>query len=278
MKYIYTPHILRFMHFKHNCNFETRDRLVTDYEFDFCVNCNREIWIDGQPHQLDQGCFVIRKPGQLARSYGFYDCYMLTLDFSNRPLSENYSRNTSSQIQPKFDSLIWDILPPVFKPLHYDSYIRIFEQLLSINEIDINNNEKTKLLINQLLHLVISDAYFNFPPSITTTKSPIDEVCSYMKKHYAKEIKLEDLAKIAHLNPNHLVRQFKNTYGVSPISYLIKIRMDYAKKLLVESNLPIKMVAAYCGYSDPSFFTSYFKKSFNMSPATYRQSHQPDIK
>ena len=277
MKYIYTPYVLQFMHFKHECNIESSDRIVMDYEFDFCLNCDREMWIDDKHYRLDQGCFVIRKPGQLARSKGIFDCYMLTLDFSNRPVSENYSRNTATQMQNTFDSLMWDVLPSVFKPMHYDSYITIFDQLLSINEMDINENPKTGLLVNKLLHLVISDAYSAFLPSGTTPEAPIDEVCSYMKKHYAEEIRLEDLAKIAHLNPNHLVRQFKKIYGISPISYLIKIRMDYAKKLLVESNLPIKTVATHCGYSDPSFFTSYFKKVFHISPAEYRHSQQTTV-
>ena len=47
-----------------------------------------------------------------------------------------------------------------------------------------------------------------------------------------EEISLNDLADIAHLNQNYLVRKFKNRFGISPISYLIQIRMEYAKKLL----------------------------------------------
>ncbi|MBR3966137.1 MAG: helix-turn-helix transcriptional regulator [Clostridia bacterium] len=274
MKYIYTPYVLQFMRFKHEFNIESSVRKVMDYEFDFCVNCDREMWIDGKNYQLEQGCFVIRKPGQLAHSNGIFDCYMLTLDFSNRPVSESYSRNTAAQMQEPFDSLIWDVLPSVFKPLHYDSYIKIFEQLLSVNEMNINENAKTGLLINELLHLVIADAYSYYLPSDTKSETPINEVCSYIKNHFAEKITLEDLAGIAHLNKNHLVRQFKKVYGISPISYLIKFRLDYAKKLLAESNLPIKTVAAHCGYSDPSFFTSYFKTIFHISPAEYRRSQQ----
>lgn len=91
-----------------------------------------------------------------------------------------------------------------------------------------------------------------------------------------EEISLDDLAAVAHLNKNHLVRQFKNRFGISPIAYLIKNRMEYAKKLLAESNLTVKTIAAKCGYSDPSFFNYYFKKTFSISPAAYRHSQQTD--
>ena len=88
-----------------------------------------------------------------------------------------------------------------------------------------------------------------------------------------KKIDLDELAEIAHLNKSYLVRQFKKTFGVSPISYLINIRMEYAKKFLTETNLPIKAVAASCGYNDPSFFNYYFKKTYGVSPESFRKAN-----
>ena len=262
------------MRFKHESTLNTYPRTVMDYEFDFCVDCDREMYLDQKHYKIEKGCFVIRKPGQKVKAQGKYDCYMLTLDFSNRSHLSKYSRNTAEQMQDTFDSKIWDVLPSVFKPAHYEDYIRIFESILLINDMDINQSEKALPLVNQLLHLIISDAYLYISPMDNDSASPIDNVCSYLKNHYMEEIKLDNLADLAHLNKNYLVRQFKKTFGVSPITYLIKIRMDYAKKLLTESNLPIKIIASHCGYKDPSFFNAYFKKTFNISPALYRKSQQ----
>ena len=156
MENICAPYVLQCMRFKHESKSKSIVRTVMDYEFDFCVGCNREMWINEKRYQLEKGCFVIRKPGQKVHSKGIYDCYMLTLDFSDRFPESKYSRNTATQMQKNFESQMWDILPLVFKPLHYDDYIRIFENLLSVNEININENRKTKLLINELLHLLIS--------------------------------------------------------------------------------------------------------------------------
>lgn len=278
MNYLYAPRVLQCMRFKHEDVHAPIRRKVMDYEFDFCVGCDREMWIDGVRYKVEKGCFVIRKPGQTVCAKGVYDCYMLTLDFSDRLVSPNYSRNTVTQMQEQFVSGIWDVLPSVFKPVHYDDYFRIFEDLLSVSEIDINENPKTMGRINELMHLLISDAYLQAFPTNNKPKTVIDEVCSYIKKHYMEEIRLDDLAAMVHINKNYLVRQFKKRFGVTPISYLIKIRMDYAKKLLTESNIPIKAVSEACGYNDPSFFNSYFKKIFRISPAAYRRSKQADVK
>lgn len=276
MKFIYDVRVLRCTRFKNKTMSNPPIRKVMDYEFDFCIGCDREMWLDGKNYKLDHGCFVIRKPGQMVYTKGIYDCYMLTLEFSHRLIPKNYSRNTATTMQPLFESEIWDVLPSVFHPYHYEDYVRIFEALISINEIDLNENNMTPILINELLFLIISDAYLDHSP-IDNNKTPMDYVCSYIKKHFMEEINLNQLGSIAHCNKNYLVRQFKKKYGIAPISYLIKIRMDYAKKLLTESKLPVKSIAIECGYNDPVFFNAYFKKTFQISPTNYRRLQQVNV-
>ncbi len=278
MKHPYNPRVLQCMRFRRVETIGSAPRIVMDYEFDFCVECDRTMWLENECHKIEKGCFVIRKPGQKVFSRGRFDCYMLTLDFTNRSPSAHYSRNTATQMQEPFETELWDVLPSVFKPAHYDDYVQIFEDLLSLNEMDINENDKTVFLVNHLLHLVTADAYANICFAKAHENSPIQEVCAYIKKHYSEKITLDALADVAHLNKNYLVRQFKKVFGVSPIAYLIKIRMDYAKKLLSESSSPIKTVAAECGYTDAAFFNTYFKKTYSVSPAAYRRMQQIDTK
>ena len=161
MKYTYNPRVLQCMRFKHEDNTGPIPRIVMDYEFDFCVGCDRKLWIENECYKIEKGCFIIRKPGQKVYSRGRYDCYMLTLDFANRPTSSFYSRNTATQMQEQFEPETWDSLPSVFMPAHYGDHIRIFEDILSMSEMDINENTTTILLVNQLLHLLFSDAYSN---------------------------------------------------------------------------------------------------------------------
>lgn len=273
MELIYTPRILQCMHFKTDTITPAMTRTVMDYELDYSVGCNRRMWIDGKEYKIEKGSFVVRTPGQRVKTEGIYDCYMLTLDFSNRHVS-HYTRNSATTMQKPYDSKMWDILPTVFKPSHSQDYERIFKELLLVNELDINQNEKTPSLVNELLHLVVADAFFHCRPAPQKTADPIDEVCFYIKEHYMEEITLDKLASVAHLNKNYLIRRFKKVFGISPVAYLIKLRMDFAKKLLAETNLPIKTIAAQCGYKDSSFFNFYFKKTFCATPVSYREAQK----
>ena len=261
---IYAPYVLQCMHFRHESKSNSIVRTVMDYEFDFCVGCDREMWLDGKRHKIEKGCFVIRKPGQNVSSKGVYDCYMLTLDFSKRLPCSQYSRNTATEMQRSFESDMWDVLPSVFKPSHYEEYLQIFETMMSVNETNINENPQTFLLVNELLHLLMFDSFCRVSATTPIVRTPINEVCAYIKNHYMEEIRLENLASVAHLNKNYLVRQFKKTFGISPIAYLIHVRMEHAKKLLIETDLPVKTIAVSCGYTDPSFFNIYFKKMYSV--------------
>lgn len=272
MGVLYMPNILQCMHFKCESKSNYVERTVMDYEFDFCVGCDREMWINETYYKIEKGCFVIRKPGERVRSGGTYNCYMLTLDFSNRVPFVGYTRNNATVMQKSFESDIWSVLPSVFKPAHSDDYIRIFEQLLSINKIDINENTDSRLLINELLCLLMSDAFCSLYSVGNSQNAPADIVCTYIKEHYMEKICLDDLAQMVHLNKNYLVRQFKKSFGVSPIAYLINVRMKHAKKLLLETDMPIQTIAFYSGYTDPAFFNFYFKKLYSVTPAIYRLS------
>ena len=274
MQMPYSARVLQCMRFRCECTSLVPARTVMDYEFDFCVGCDREMWIDGKQYHIEKGSFIVRRPGQRGQARGVYDCYMLTLDFFGHSRADGYSRNTATEMQPVFDSPIWEILPTVFKPAHYDDYLRIFEELASIGERDINDNDRALPRVNELLHLLVADAVAHAFPVSNTPRSPVDEACAYIKNHYAQDISLDILAQVVHLNKSYLARQFKKEFGMSPIAYLIKVRMDYAKKLLTESTLPVKAVAALCGYNDPSFFNFYFKKTFGISPAAYRHARQ----
>lgn len=66
---------------------------------------------------------------------------------------------------------------------------------------------------------------------------------------------------------NHL---FKKNYKISPIQYLIGVRIDRAKKLLCFADKPIGEIAAEVGFSTPVYFSEMFRKYQGMSPREFR--------
>lgn len=99
----------------------------------------------------------------------------------------------------------------------------------------------------------------------------IEKAKAYMRANQEKEIGRMEVAEAVHLNPDYLSRLFKSETGRSVIEYLLELRMEEAKKLLVETKEQVSEIAVKVGYSDISYFTKQFKKFFGISPREYRK-------
>ena len=273
MEYIFNPTILECKRFIAKSDHMSSERITKDYEFDYYIDGDRQIYINDKYYHIKKGSLVLRLPKQRVYSYGDYNCYILTLDFTERIL-KNYTRHSAISIQPTFNSPIWNIIPPVFVPYHREDYIRIFEELLAIPYTNLNQDIKSKPLINEFLHLAITDALRRKNSKYLEDNDCIDDICNFIKKHYMENITLDTLAKIVHLNKNYLTRKFKKKIGITPIAYLIQIRLENAKTLLSETDYTIKNISELCGYNDPAFFNYYFKNFYNITPLQYRNFYK----
>lgn len=96
-------------------------------------------------------------------------------------------------------------------------------------------------------------------------------VKSYIEEHYMKEVRLADLAIVAHVTPAYLGARFKREMGISFTEYLISYRLEKAKRLLKESSAPVKEIASAVGYADHVQFEKTFKKRVGLTPGKYRK-------
>lgn len=102
----------------------------------------------------------------------------------------------------------------------------------------------------------------------------VAKVQQYMNDHLHEEVSRDDIANFVHLNPAYLSRLFKKETGLSLSEYMLKIRMDKAQKLLIESDRKISSVAEVIGYSHFSHFAKMFKRVTGISPQEYRKKFQ----
>lgn len=68
------------------------------------------------------------------------------------------------------------------------------------------------------------------------------------------------------MSPYHFARTFKHVTGVAPHQYVLKVRLERAKSLLLRGNLSIAEVAHKVGFFDQSHFTRYFKRLVGVTP------------
>jgi AraC family transcriptional regulator len=92
----------------------------------------------------------------------------------------------------------------------------------------------------------------------------------FMHDNYGRELALEEIAAAAYMSEFHFARLFKQITGVTPHVYLANLRIERARKLLVETRIPIIEIAAMVGYHSQSHFTKIFKSVTGLTPREYR--------
>ncbi|TLS49589.1 helix-turn-helix domain-containing protein [Paenibacillus antri] len=93
----------------------------------------------------------------------------------------------------------------------------------------------------------------------------------FMNDRYSLPLTLDDIASAVHLSPFHLSRLFRRETGLSPIQYLIRCRIEAAKRLLLTTDDSVDKIAASVGYESPTAFHRQFKRATGASPGKYRK-------
>ena len=96
-------------------------------------------------------------------------------------------------------------------------------------------------------------------------------VTDWMTEHMAERFSLVRVAKQAGMSEFHFIRLFKRATGLPPSRYLIKLRMDTARRLLRETRMSVISVANELGYENPSHFAKLFRKDTGLTPTDYRR-------
>ncbi|HZS10063.1 MAG TPA: AraC family transcriptional regulator [Blastocatellia bacterium] len=94
----------------------------------------------------------------------------------------------------------------------------------------------------------------------------------FMHENLADDLTLEEIAEAVGLSPFHFARSFKRATGQTPQQYLWQIRIDHAKRLLADSELPIVDVSANVGFKNQSHFTTTFRRFTSMTPKAWRDA------
>ncbi|NLU36327.1 MAG: helix-turn-helix transcriptional regulator [Clostridiales bacterium] len=79
------------------------------------------------------------------------------------------------------------------------------------------------------------------------------------------------MAEKIYISPYYLSHLFKEELGITFLEYLTRIRMEEAKKLLMDRSLTILDISLRIGYDDPGYFSKVFKKKIGVSPSQYRK-------
>ena len=116
------------------------------------------------------------------------------------------------------------------------------------------------------LLLILADTVIKKAPTRTLEAS-----LHMIHTSYHENLKIPELAKIENLSHSRYVELFRRQMGMSPMAYLIKLRMQAACSLLENTDIPVRRIARMVSYDDPHFFSKLFKRHVGVSPSEYRE-------
>ncbi|MBI2800671.1 MAG: helix-turn-helix transcriptional regulator [Gammaproteobacteria bacterium] len=98
------------------------------------------------------------------------------------------------------------------------------------------------------------------------------QVAEYIESRLETPLTLAEMAALVGISTWHFLRQFRARFGCAPHAYVIQRRIEHARCLLLRGVLPIKEVAAACGFSDQAHMTRQFRRHLGITPAAVRSS------
>ena len=118
------------------------------------------------------------------------------------------------------------------------------------------------------------DKEFNASVSKNRDKS-MDKIrlaLDFMDENYCEKILLKDIADAINYSPYYFQRKFTEIMKISPNDYVNNLRIDQAKKLLINSNMSVAEISYACGFPSQSYFCFLFKKQLQVTPSDFRKS------
>jgi len=96
----------------------------------------------------------------------------------------------------------------------------------------------------------------------------------YLSNHYDEKITIGTMSRLMNMSEQHFSRLFKTYTGKTFIDYLTQFRLIQARKLLMQSDLPITQIPELTGFCNPNYFSRIFKHHFGQSPSQARKSNK----
>lgn len=94
-----------------------------------------------------------------------------------------------------------------------------------------------------------------------------------MRTRLGSNLSIREVASECRLTPSHFARMFRKSTGIAPHDYLSNLRIEEAKRLMLDTALPLADIALIAGFNDQSHFTRAFSRRLQTSPGAWRRSH-----
>lgn len=104
-----------------------------------------------------------------------------------------------------------------------------------------------------------------------TISAEAETVKNYIDSHINENISIKSLAELVYLSESQIIRIFKSNFGKTPYDYILDLKIENAKKLLLNTNMLIKEIAFNLSFCDEHYFSDLFKRKTGKTPSAFKR-------
>lgn len=147
---------------------------------------------------------------------------------------------------------------------------RTYETIIGLAK---NNNEDFILLFHRYMTVLLTElAQSSGMVQERTVPPRLAEAQAYVIEHYDQPLAMEELATCACLSPSRFAHAFKEAFGLPPLEFQLRLRVEHAKEMLQDPEASIEEISERVGFSTVSSFYTKFRQLTGMPPGKYRKS------
>ena len=165
-----------------------------------------------------------------------------------------------------------------------DSYVvggctlkRVETLLNRISEETESRNNYSEQMVELLITQLMIELWRGQPENATQQDEKdarLTQLLRHLNEHYRDEIDWESLAEKFEIPLRTLSRKVADVTGMPPNSYLLRVRLCRAMRMLKETDKTVTEIAFACGFNDSNYFTSRFHREIGTTPLKYRRNEE----
>lgn len=167
---------------------------------------------------------------------------------------------------PIFDDKKFEFCSDILKALN----TFVFEHSKSMLNSDVTLDAQTEIITHWLIRSMFGET---LDMRAVSADYSLARAQHYIEQHYMDNITVEKLANLGYMSKTAFNRRFKKEIGITPIEYLIEVRVKMAKLMLKRKENPITDIAMRCGFGSSAHFSTCFQKRMGLTPSEYRDKY-----
>lgn len=232
-----------------------------DYQLLYIASGKAHFFFQGEEHVINEGSMVLYHPGE-PQKYFYY---------ASDKTEVYWIHFTGSASETLLSACDFPTTENVFYTGTSPDFPQLFLQIIRELQLCRPNYEELLSLYLHHIFLLMNRSVKEGQKTGSDIRNEIERATHYFNEHYSAKISIEEYAKSRHFSTCWFIRNFKQIVKVTPMQYILSLRMMNAQNLLENTDYNITEIAEAIGYDNPLYFSRLFHKHTGLAPSAYRE-------